>query len=316
MTPLLVNPNTAARIKRLLGRQDGGEGRPAAGVGGQPVILVRCTSATAAGVSDAAAQCYPAVVIDPAATATAQDELGPVWLTLLGPSGVAVVPAKNGVYEVLLSGYLNIAGDERPRVFGVPAGGVSFDGYTAAASAGSAEATVTLGTGLGGVTFGAPIPGTLITIPPGPSPVEVTGAAMLTFKYDGTALVPATNTSATVAGWFGVSTSDSTGTVVGGWGTPAVRAFSGQWKSNGTTIEAYGDVDGLFGSGLNTRPGWTGSAGIHFLYTPDPVNTTYLVIGVSAYIGSGGTPVATGSLTARTLGVGTWLSWRRILDQQ
>jgi hypothetical protein len=119
MTPVALTQNTAGRLKRLLGDQDGGEGGPAAGVGGQGSALVRCTSITAAGGSGVAAQCYPGVIVDPASDLTTQGELGNVWLTPLGDSAAVQAPTLNRLYAVQVAGYLDIGGDVRPRVFTV-----------------------------------------------------------------------------------------------------------------------------------------------------------------------------------------------------
>jgi hypothetical protein len=144
MTPVALTQNTASRLKRLLGDQDGGEGGPAAGVGGQGSALVRCTSTTAAGGAGAAAQCYPGVLVDPAADLTAQGELGTVWLTLLGDAAAVRVPTLNRIYAVLVAGYLTISGDTRPRVFGVPVGWFSGARVQNAANQGIPNNTTTV----------------------------------------------------------------------------------------------------------------------------------------------------------------------------
>ncbi len=101
------------------------------GTGGRHPVLVRCTSATAAGGSGVAAQCYPAVVIDVDATVDEQPELASgVWLTVLGDDGAAESPTEDQLYHGLISGDFDPdpegTSDNRPRVFAVaPAAGGS-----------------------------------------------------------------------------------------------------------------------------------------------------------------------------------------------
>lgn len=115
MSNYLLSEPTAAGLKRLLEQTPGLAVPPARGGRGRNTVLVRCTSATAAGGSGAAAQCYPAVVLDPASDdATEPEELGAIWLTVWGTAG-AETPTVDQVYMATMSGDLEIDGDTRAR---------------------------------------------------------------------------------------------------------------------------------------------------------------------------------------------------------
>lgn len=120
----ILSNETAARLMRLLN-----------GSGDQPIpprrggatsripVLVRCTSATAAGGAEVGGdQCYPAVVVNTNSLLDDQEDGAEVWLTLLdtGTSGVAV-PTSGKVYYGLFAGNFDPdpegTPDPRPRVF-------------------------------------------------------------------------------------------------------------------------------------------------------------------------------------------------------
>lgn len=111
----VLSETTAGRLKKLLA-DNGGD--PAAGAHrplGRSVCLMRCDSATAAGVSGTAAQSYAGTILTPKLDDTVPTEVGPCWLTLWGSSG-SVTPVANQVYIGTVSGYLDVDGDTRARV--------------------------------------------------------------------------------------------------------------------------------------------------------------------------------------------------------
>lgn len=131
----VLSDRTAERLKRLLG--DNGIADPPQSHRAQDArtVLVRCTSATAAGADGAGALCYPAVVLSPAADdATEPEELGDVWLTVWGTAG-AETPTVDQVYVCKLSGELDIDDDIRCRAHAAQSGGgstygLNFSTYT------------------------------------------------------------------------------------------------------------------------------------------------------------------------------------------
>lgn len=131
----LVSEQTALRLLHLLnstGVQMGGPrtARP-------HWVLVRCESETAVGGSSVLDQCYPGLILAPAADFPAPPEEGfGILLTLLGASGESVRPRLGAVYPCLLTG--EVEGDRsgsgsgmvsgRPRAFGVPLAETSASG--------------------------------------------------------------------------------------------------------------------------------------------------------------------------------------------
>lgn len=118
MDAVALSPTTGDRLLRLLGEKPGAPQVARGLVPGSSslgVVLVRCDSATAAGGSGAAAQCYPGTILNPAASDTTFPTAGAVWLTVLGPSGVPAVPEANRVYECVLLGDLTISSTTKPR---------------------------------------------------------------------------------------------------------------------------------------------------------------------------------------------------------
>lgn len=118
MKPVALTPNTAARLKRLLGgegdaaRLDRGD-RPSP----RRASLVRCTSEVAASGTAPGSGCYPAeIVVDPA-DATEPNVMGTMWLTLWDADGLPAQPNEGQIYTCIISGSLDIGGDERPRAF-------------------------------------------------------------------------------------------------------------------------------------------------------------------------------------------------------
>lgn len=144
-----LTPQTAERLKLLLGNQPGEEGDTRARHRGRATVLVKCTSATAAGADEPDSLCYPAVVLNPANDddSTGPEELGTVWLTVWGTGG-AETPTVDQVYAATLSGELEIDGDSRLRAHAGSVGGggvtystTAFADYTITAS--SAWQTIT-----------------------------------------------------------------------------------------------------------------------------------------------------------------------------
>lgn len=123
----VVSTTTAVALRELLRkRKQPGPPVPRGGEIGRVPLLVRCTSATAAGGSGVSAECYPAVVIDPHSDelVTDQPELGNVWLTVMSSGGPAV-PVADKEYHGLMSGTHTEGSDTRPRVFAASVGGSS-----------------------------------------------------------------------------------------------------------------------------------------------------------------------------------------------
>lgn len=120
----VLSAETGQRLMALLGETHRPipEARSRGRTDGRNPLLVRCTSATAAGASGVGAQCYPAVVVGNDATATSQPELGDVWLTLLGDGGESVQPVEDKLYHALLSGFFTSDDEDRPRTFAVAGG--------------------------------------------------------------------------------------------------------------------------------------------------------------------------------------------------
>lgn len=130
----VLSDKTAERLKRLLGDTGIAEPPQSPRAQGARTVLVRCTSATAAGADGAGALCYPAVVLSPAADdATEPEELGTVWLTVWGTAG-AETPTVDQVYVCKLSGELEIEDDIRCRAHAgaaaVNSGSQGFGDYT------------------------------------------------------------------------------------------------------------------------------------------------------------------------------------------
>lgn len=135
MGKILSDP-TAIKVLELIRRTPGvAPGPPQrGGTHGRVPVLVRCTSATAAGGTETGHdQCYPAVALDINSLVDEQADGADVWLTVL-TDGVGVgVPTADKVYHGLYAGtfdpFPESAGttDSRPRVFAAsaPAGGSS-----------------------------------------------------------------------------------------------------------------------------------------------------------------------------------------------
>lgn len=119
--PGLVTEAAAARLRQIMAAGRTTPLRPASiPVPGRRSIVVRCTSATAAGGADPiGAEVYPAVVVNAASDELIadQEELGTIWLTLWDGS----VPTVDKKYFGIMTGYFDPdptgTSDSRPRVF-------------------------------------------------------------------------------------------------------------------------------------------------------------------------------------------------------
>lgn len=118
MNGALISPETAARLRLMMGDTE----RPrtaaiSAGGSGVAWVMVKCDSATAAGGSGAAAQCYSATIREGTGDGTTGVSRGNVWLTLLDGDWAAKAPEAGRLYACVLSGSLDIGGDVRPRAY-------------------------------------------------------------------------------------------------------------------------------------------------------------------------------------------------------
>ena len=82
------------------------------------VVLVKATSTTPAGMSGVGAQCYEAVVLNPAPSDTTVAEGDTVWLTVLGIDAIAEAPELDRVYPCQVVGEVDADGtNSYPRAF-------------------------------------------------------------------------------------------------------------------------------------------------------------------------------------------------------
>lgn len=118
-----LSDSTAARLRLLLGEQDGEEGDRRPQARGVRPSLVRCTSATAIGtaVNAAGEFCYPAVEVRGYARDTTQTDGGECYLTVWDDAGAAGVPVVDRTYLAVMSGEIElVSGDPaRQRAFAV-----------------------------------------------------------------------------------------------------------------------------------------------------------------------------------------------------
>lgn len=107
---------------------------------GRAPLMVRCTSATAAGTG-ISAECYPAVVVDTVSDELIADqpELGEVWLTLVNGS----TPVVNDIYFGVMAGEHTEGSDTRPRVFVMEPSSVAFPTASITARYLGADYTIT-----------------------------------------------------------------------------------------------------------------------------------------------------------------------------
>lgn len=127
----ILKDETAVRLMRLLnGPGDQEIPQRRGGATSRTPVLVRCTSATAAGGTEVGHdQCYPAVVLDINSLVANQAEEAAVWLTILDGGTTAspitvAVPVAGNAYYGLYSGMFDPfpgsgSSDPRPRVFAI-----------------------------------------------------------------------------------------------------------------------------------------------------------------------------------------------------
>lgn len=123
---LSFTPEQAIQLRQMLATTPRAHFEPSRanpGGRGRIPVLVRCTSATAAGGAEpGGTQSYPAVVVNISSLVSTQEDGAAVWLTVLdtGTSGV-LVPVSDKVYYGLFAGnfdpFPSGATDPRPRVF-------------------------------------------------------------------------------------------------------------------------------------------------------------------------------------------------------
>lgn len=127
MPGIVLSEQTARRLKALLGEGDEPPvSRRRTSSADRATVLVRCDSSTAAAGSGVGAQCYPGTILDIFSTATAVESLASVWLTLLGPSGVAQTPTSGHVYICQLLGDLDISSSVKPRAVSATSNALEF----------------------------------------------------------------------------------------------------------------------------------------------------------------------------------------------
>lgn len=120
----LLKESTARRVQALLAQGPGEDPpHPSRGfISSWNPVLVKCLSATAAGMSGVGAQCFSAEVVKINSHDTTQEVGALVWLTVLDEVGTASTPDVDRVYLGLYAGKHDEAADNRSRVFCVPAG--------------------------------------------------------------------------------------------------------------------------------------------------------------------------------------------------
>lgn len=125
--PLLsFTPEQAIQLRQILAttpRAHFAPSRANPGGRGRIPVLVRCTSATAAGGAEpGGTQSYPAVVVNINSLVSTQEDGAAVWLTVMNTgTSTVLVPVSGKVYYGLFAGnfdpFPSGATDPRPRVF-------------------------------------------------------------------------------------------------------------------------------------------------------------------------------------------------------
>lgn len=117
---VVLKPNTADRLRRLLDRPDGDVGKLGPGTGGRDVVLVRCDSDSLSGGGGMDDECFPGTIVHGDATEVIADQPtgGDVWLSMTD----GTLPTSGQTYVCVLSGDVEANSETRPRAFAQPAG--------------------------------------------------------------------------------------------------------------------------------------------------------------------------------------------------
>lgn len=175
--PVAMTPTTAQRVKDVLAEHDGPDGTGSPHSRGRRVVMVRCTDDEAAGGSGAAADCYPAIILQPLSTADMpgeMEELGVCWLTVLDEADTPVEPTSGRDYIGILAGDFAVGTDVRRRAFAVVGGcgSVATETFEIRAADCSIKTVEVTGCGIE-ITVSPPPP------PPPPPPTPALGVVFI-----------------------------------------------------------------------------------------------------------------------------------------